>query len=154
MIVVGQPVTWLHVPSGGYGYPWPVPAFVVKVTEKRHRDRGRDAKRRVETAVGLPVLAPGEKRVSAEHTRELLDVLQAEISKRGRGKRTEPLVRMLGELSDTDDEALLERLAGAICPTSGLPPLELAKHLLNVAADVKNAKAHPRGAYRKPKAAA
>ncbi len=31
----GQPVCWLHVPRGGYGYTYPVSAVVVKAGPKR-----------------------------------------------------------------------------------------------------------------------
>ena len=31
----GQRVRWIHVPRGGYGFPIPVDATVVKIGEKR-----------------------------------------------------------------------------------------------------------------------
>ncbi len=36
---VGERVTWIHTPRGGYGYTWPVEAEIVHVTPKRVRIR-------------------------------------------------------------------------------------------------------------------
>jgi hypothetical protein len=35
MFTIGQAVTWLHEPRGGYGYTIPIDGVVVKVTDKR-----------------------------------------------------------------------------------------------------------------------
>jgi len=55
---VGERVTWLHVPRGGYGYPFPVDAEVVRVAARRVRIR-------VEKQGGEPV----ERWVRPEHLR-------------------------------------------------------------------------------------
>ena len=33
----GMPVSWIHVPRGGYGFPTPVDAVVVRVRARRVR---------------------------------------------------------------------------------------------------------------------
>jgi len=35
MFTIGQEVTWLHAPKGGYGYQFKVPATVVRIGKKR-----------------------------------------------------------------------------------------------------------------------
>lgn len=55
----GMLVSWIHVPRGGYGFPTPVDAVVVKVTDKRVRIEVslRDG-RRVERLVTPESLRP------------------------------------------------------------------------------------------------
>lgn len=35
ILTVGQSVTWLYVPRGGWGYTYPVPATITKIAAKR-----------------------------------------------------------------------------------------------------------------------
>ena len=83
------------------------------------------------------VAQQGRGRVSELHDMELLDTLQAVALRRGDMARVK-------QLADQVDSLMLDRLASATCPESGLEPTDLVAHVYRIAADAAAAKAAPR----------